>query len=227
MTESYIRKRTELTDYFDRTASKTWARLTSDAPVSRIRQTVREGREAMQSHLLSILPRDLSGLRVLDAGCGPGALSIKLAERGARVIAVDMSESLIEVAHFRTPKRLKPMIDYRVGDMLADYGDVDHTIAMDCLIHYTAQDVLTALSTLSARTRRGVVFTLAPQTFALTLMHRMGKLFPKHDRSPAIIPQNINRLMNDAKGLGANERSLHLHDRISRGFYISQAMEYR
>ena len=50
-----------------------WERLTSDAPVSRIRQTVREGRDRMRALMLSRLPEDLRGARVLDAGCGAGA----------------------------------------------------------------------------------------------------------------------------------------------------------
>ncbi|MEM6375843.1 MAG: magnesium protoporphyrin IX methyltransferase, partial [Pseudomonadota bacterium] len=37
---SYDRTRARVEDYFDRTATRTWERLTSDAPVSRIRQTV-------------------------------------------------------------------------------------------------------------------------------------------------------------------------------------------
>jgi hypothetical protein len=38
-----------------------WERLTSDAPVSRIRQTVREGRDRMRATMLARLPADLTG----------------------------------------------------------------------------------------------------------------------------------------------------------------------
>ena len=48
--------RTRLTNYFDRTAFDAWAAMTSDAPVSRIRATVRAGREEMRNTLLSWLP---------------------------------------------------------------------------------------------------------------------------------------------------------------------------
>lgn len=50
---SYDTRRGELTTYFDRTAVEAWSRLTSDAPVSRIRATVRAGRDAMRGTLLS------------------------------------------------------------------------------------------------------------------------------------------------------------------------------
>ena len=45
---SYQTRRDEIETYFDRTAADAWAALTSDAPVSRIRRTVRRGRDAMR-----------------------------------------------------------------------------------------------------------------------------------------------------------------------------------
>ena len=82
-TLSYRQRRSELQTYFDRTASETWARLTSDAPVSGIRRTVRAGRDRMRATLLDWMPADLKGMRILDAGCGTGALSFEAARRGA------------------------------------------------------------------------------------------------------------------------------------------------
>mgnify|MGYP003348130546 CR=1 FL=1 len=43
---SYLEKRSQLQQYFDRTAFDAWAKLTSTAPVSGIRKTVRAGRDA-------------------------------------------------------------------------------------------------------------------------------------------------------------------------------------
>ena len=65
---SWAARRGEIETYFDRTAAEAWARLTSDAPVSAIRATVRAGREAMRATLLGWLPQDMRGLRLLDAG---------------------------------------------------------------------------------------------------------------------------------------------------------------
>ena len=69
-TTGYIERREQIETYFDRTAAKAWERLTSNAPVGRIRATVRAGRDQMRSTLLSWLPQDMRGLRLLDAGCG-------------------------------------------------------------------------------------------------------------------------------------------------------------
>ena len=60
-TADYQERRAAIEDYFDRTAADVWARLTSEEPVSGIRETVRRGREQMRNLLLSWLPDDLAG----------------------------------------------------------------------------------------------------------------------------------------------------------------------
>lgn len=49
---------------------------------------------------LSLLP-DVKGLCVLDAGCGPGSYSAWMVERGASVVAVDVSPKMVEHARRR------------------------------------------------------------------------------------------------------------------------------
>ena len=53
---NYIERRSEIENYFDRTAAKAWERLTSNAPVGRIRASVRAGRDEMRNTLLGWLP---------------------------------------------------------------------------------------------------------------------------------------------------------------------------
>ncbi|MEL7545039.1 MAG: magnesium protoporphyrin IX methyltransferase [Pseudomonadota bacterium] len=226
-TASYTNRRGELETYFDRTASEAWAKLTSDAPVSGIRATVRAGRDAMRETLLGWLPDDLSGCRVLDAGCGAGQMSIALAQRGAEVVAIDLAETLVGLAQDRTSALDFPgSIDFRVGDMTdPDLGTFDHIVAMDSLIHYGAGDLVAMLETFLPRNNRSVVFTFAPRTPLLSAMHAAGKLFPKSDRSPAIQPigqaslsQRLMETLGDNWQLGRNRR-------IKSGFYISHALE--
>ncbi|MBI4084808.1 MAG: class I SAM-dependent methyltransferase [Candidatus Levybacteria bacterium] len=47
---------------------------------------------------------EVTGKRVLDAGCGEGIISRKLAEKGAEVVGVDLSEKLIELAQKEVSK---------------------------------------------------------------------------------------------------------------------------
>ena len=115
----YDLNRDRLATYFDSTAQKAWIDLTSDAPVSGVRATVRAGRDAMRGTLLSWLPQDLRRTRVLDAGCGTGAFSVEAAYRGAEVTGVDVAAGLVEVARKREPSFLgHGKIAWRSGDML-------------------------------------------------------------------------------------------------------------
>ncbi|MCU0986986.1 MAG: magnesium protoporphyrin IX methyltransferase [Acetobacteraceae bacterium] len=227
-TATYRERRGQLLTYFDRTAVEAWKRLTSDAPVSGIRATVRAGRDTMRATLLSWLPEDLSGTRILDAGCGTGAFAVAAAARGADVIAIDLSPTLVGLARERAEAHRGPgTITFRSGDMLDPaLGEFDHVVAMDSLIHYRAPDVARALAGLAARTRQSILFTFAPRTPALSVMHAVGKLFPKSDRAPAIEPvagAKLGRLIGAEPGFGAWH--LGRTQRVARGFYTSQAQE--
>ncbi len=217
--------RARLEDYFDRTAFDAWAALTSDAPVSKIRATVRAGRDEMRSTLLSWLPADLSGRRILDAGCGTGALAVEAARRGAEVVGIDVSPQLISIACERAPADVRGRVQFLSGDMLdARLGHFDHVVSMDVLIHYRTEQIAAAVAGLAARTRHSIVFTFAPGTPLLRTARAVGRLFPQSDRAPTIIPVGRRalhkRLASDIAGarLGRDTR-------VSRGFYTSQAQE--
>ena len=210
--------------YFDKTALKTWERLTSKAPVSRIRQSVRDGRNLMRNKLISQLPTDLSGARVLDAGCGTGQLSGELASRGCQVVAADISPSLLNLARSRIPERLHKKIEFVAGDMVSsELGNFDYVIAMDSLIYYGRNDLRALLLELSSRTSESIYFTLAPRTMLLMLMWYLGKLAPKGDRSPVMVPQSFKSIERELK------EKLELSDLgiINSGFYISHAIGCR
>jgi magnesium-protoporphyrin O-methyltransferase len=218
----YADTRDRVEDYFDRTATTVWERLTSDAPVSRIRQTVREGRDAMRAMMLGRLPADLAGVRVLDAGCGAGQMTAELAARGADVTAIDISPRLIEIAAARLPEGDRGRVRFVAGDMLApEHGAFDFVVAMDSLIYYRTPDIARALEGLRARITGRVVFTVPPRTPLLMAMWQVGRLFPRADRSPTMVPQDHRAL---ARALGGGLARV---GRVQRGFYISECLEVR
>ena len=227
-TATYTSRRGEIENYFDRTAAAAWERLTSDAPVGRIRATVRAGRDRMRETLLSWLPDDLTGRRILDAGCGTGAFAIEAARRGAEVVAIDLSPTLVNLARDRKPPSLgKGSVDFRSGDMLdPQLGTFDHVIAMDSIIHYQTEDAVSALSQLAQRTSTSIVFTFAPRTPLLAAMISVGRLFPRKDRAPWLEPMSEDKI----RALVGLDTQLSLWqarrtERVSSGFYKSQAFE--
>jgi magnesium-protoporphyrin O-methyltransferase len=225
---SYQERRGQIETYFDRTAAQAWARLTSDAPLGRIRATVRAGRDRMRAALLSWLPSDLRGRRLLDAGCGTGALAVEAARRGADVVAIDLSRTLVDLARTRQPHDLGAgRIEFRAGDMLDPaLGEFDFVVCMDSLIHYRAHDAVKVLGSLAPRVAGAMLFTFAPSNPALSVFHAVGKIFPRGDRAPAIVPvapQALHRqLAREPALLGWRTART---QRIASGFYTSQALE--
>lgn len=229
---NYIERRSEIENYFDRTAAKAWERLTSNAPVGRIRASVRAGRDEMRNTLLGWLPQDMRGLRLLDAGCGTGALALEAMQRGAEVVAIDLSPTLVQLGRERnatlTPNGRGGSITYLSGDMLDDaLGEFDHVVAMDSVIHYDTPDIANAIQRLAGRTRGSVLFTIAPSSPLLSVAHAMGRFFPSSDRSPALTPVSQARLRALLlQGLGGSGWTEGRTQRISGGFYTSQAWEW-
>ena len=77
----------------------------------------------------------LSGLRVLDVGCGGGILSEALAERGASVLGIDLAESALQAAEAH---RAGQAVEYRLESSreTAARGEVfDVVTCMEMLEH--------------------------------------------------------------------------------------------
>lgn len=82
---------------------------------------------------------DVSGLRVLDLACGHGRVARELADRGARVVGIDVSRALLEKA--RAAERARPRaIVYVHEDVSAPAAlDGEHFDAVVC--NYGLSDI--------------------------------------------------------------------------------------
>ncbi len=103
--------------------------------------------EPLVPRLLEVIG-NVSGLTVLDAGCGEGYLGRILARRGANVTGIDISPRLIRVARSRDAEG---RIDYRVADLsqpLSDYKQHFDLIASHFVLNdvYDYQGFLATLS---------------------------------------------------------------------------------
>lgn len=81
---------------------------------------------------------DLSGLSLVDIGCGGGILAEAMSQRGARVVGIDRSEKIIGAAHAHQ-KKSGSTVEYRVQASeelaAAQPHSFDVVLAMEVLEH--------------------------------------------------------------------------------------------
>ena len=92
------------------------------------------------------LAGDVAGLRVLDAGCGSGALAEALRAKGADVSGFDLSAGMVDLAR----QRLGDDADLRVADLGAPlpYGDNEFDVVVASLALHYVEDWASALAEL-------------------------------------------------------------------------------
>jgi len=109
---------------------------------------------------------DVRGLDVLDVGCGAGYFSRAMANRGARVIAIDISPRMIDFA--REAEQSEPLgIDYRIldaADIESALDGLTFDLATSCLALQDMPEV--------PRVLRGVHKVLRPGgRFVVSITH--------------------------------------------------------
>ena len=117
---------------------------------------------------------------------------------------MDLSPTLIGLARDRL-RDLESNLDvtFLVGDMRdMDLGSFDYAVAMDSLIHYDVTDGVQTLESMAEQINRKMVFTFAPKTPLLALMHATGRLFPRSDRAPSIEPVSPRKLSDHLEQAG-------------------------
>lgn len=73
--------------------------------------------DEIETELIFSMLNVKDGMRILDAGCGTGNFSIKLAEKGAAVTAIDISKNMMAVAEQKARQHLDAKIDFRQMDI--------------------------------------------------------------------------------------------------------------
>ena len=159
-------------------------------------KVVHQFNEARVAYLMELLPRafeldgnaalPLSGLKVVDVGCGAGLAAEPLALAGADVVGIDPVERNIEVARWHM-KETGARIDYRnmLPEALSDTGaQFDVVLSLEVVEHVAdvplflascarlvAPGGLLVLATLN-RTLKSFVFAIIGAEYVLRLLPR-------------------------------------------------------
>jgi SAM-dependent methyltransferase len=103
--------------------------------------------------------------QVLEIGCGPGHLAIRLAERGLDVTALDVDPAMVERAR-RNASRAGAQVTFVVGDVAAlDLSDTSFEVVVSTLSMHHWADVERGLAEVARVLRpggRALVWDLGP-----------------------------------------------------------------
>lgn len=166
----------------------------------------------------------LTGLRILDIGCGAGVLCEPLAQLGATVIGADPGPAILEVAR-RHARETGVAIDYRcaTAETLAETGEAfdlvlaleviehvaDASLFIACCAKLTAPGGLMILSTLN-RTAKSFAFAIVMAEHVLRLLPRGA-----HQWSRFLSPHEVDTMMgrHGLRVLGVSGVTLNLRTR--------------
>lgn len=157
---------------------------------------IRKHSHAMQwKAFLDLVP---AGATVLDAGCGPGALSIMLAKKGCIVTGVDISEpNIVEANKYAESKGLKGRITFLTGDvehMPFEDQSFEYVVSSHVLEH--VPDFAKGASELSRIAKHRVIIAI-PTCLSLAAMALLGgdKYWTLSRRSLTAIPYGFLRIV--------------------------------
>jgi SAM-dependent methyltransferase len=128
---------------YDRLAA-VWSSTTDDGPFNGLLE---------RPALRSLVPANLRGATVLDAGCGSGAQAQWLLEQGADVVAVDLSPKMVEEAERRCAGRGRFLVADLAEPLPLEPGSLDG-ITCSLTLHYI-EDWSVPLRSFAAALRPG------------------------------------------------------------------------
>lgn len=218
--------KTVVKEYFNATGFDRWRRIYGDGEVNKVQLDIRTGHQQTVDTVLSWLEADdnLAGLSVCDAGCGVGSLSIPLAQAGAKVNASDISDKMVGEAKERAEDILgnTSNLTFAVQDLEALSGSYHTVICLDVLIHYPQDKAAKMISHLASLAESRLILSFAPKTFALTLLKKIGELFPGPSKTTRAYQ---HREADIVKILESNGFSVERSAMTSTRFYFSRLLE--
>ncbi len=180
----------------------------------------------------------LAGKRVLDVGCGGGILSETMAERGARVIGIDLGETPLAVAKLHSLET-GTHVDYMqiaAEDLAAQLGDnpdqqFDIITCMEMLEHVPDPSSIIAacsnmlkpggelfFSTIN-RNPKSYLFAIIGAEYVLNMLPR-----GTHEYSKFIRPSELAGWARDA-GIEVNEITGMVYNPLTRHYKLSDNVD--
>jgi len=138
-------------DFYDHYGTREWERL----------EKTLQGRIKYAIHRRFLDETVLEGVRVLDAGCGPGRFALDLARRGARLTLADISQTQLDLArvHLESAGLLESVEAFHCLDIVdmqeLETESFDVVVCYGAAVSYTYDRYETALRELARVLRPG------------------------------------------------------------------------
>lgn len=129
---------------YDGDVGKTWARIERETPATYWEENAVLGRRDTFRALLARL-QPIAGRRILDAGCGLGLWTRRLARVGADVTGVDLLVDHVSEARRRVKEGRPRFVAADFRDLATARGGFDEIILQEVLEDYAPEDRIDAL----------------------------------------------------------------------------------
>lgn len=169
-----------------------------------------------------LLPEDVSGRIVLDAGCGCGRFSAAAASFGGDVVGVDLSESGLSAARANAPG--VSLIRASLLDLPLKTASVDLAFSLGVLHH--TPDPAAAFAEVARTVKRGG--TLAIWVYVRPLLDARLEPLAKmiHALTTAIAPARLNEIFQEhAVSVRDAYREIGRWDDVQRIFQVSMSSD--
>lgn len=217
--------KTVVREYFNATGFDRWRRIYGDGDVNKVQLDIRIGHQQTVDTVLAWLNSDgnLSQLKLCDAGCGVGSLSIPLAAAGATVFASDISEKMVEEAKARASEvGLSNSLTFGVQDLESLTGRYDTVVCLDVLIHYPQDKAADMIRHLSDLAESRLILSFAPKTLGYSLLKKVGEFFPGPSKTTRAYLHKESDVLGILTDLGW---SLNRNAMTKTRFYFSRLLE--
>ncbi len=218
--------KTIVKNYFNATGFDRWRRIYGDGEVNKVQKDIRLGHQRTIDTVVDWLRDDdnLHGLVVCDAGCGVGSLSIPLAQSGALVYGSDISEKMVGEAQAKAEQILgygnRPT--FMAQDLAQLTGQYHTVVCLDVLIHYPTNDAAAMIAHLASLSQNRLILSFAPKTLALTLLKKVGELFPGPSKTTRAYQHKEEDIVQT---LQKNGFTVQRNGMTSTSFYFSRILE--
>lgn len=221
-----VNDKTIVKNYFNEIGFDRWRRIYGNGDVNKVQKDIRLGHQQTIDTVIGWLMSDgnLPGLLVCDAGCGVGSLSIPLAQAGAFVYGSDISEKMVGEAQQRAREQIgfNNSPTFMTQDLEKLSGKYHTVICLDVLIHYPAEEARDMIAHLASLTEKRLVLSFAPKTLGLTLLKKVGDLFPGPSKATRAYQHKEEEI---EQGLKDNGLQVQRNGMTSTRFYYSRILE--